>query len=271
MKPMPDWKAPNGERVSMNEVDLKDVCDFANEEIVLFHEARLKSLGKLKLLDLLKRKNPYLFRARNLATASDLIEALMGAFLSSSEEKLFGDFLEELAVFVSSRTCGGQKSSAKGLDLEFTRGGTRYLVSIKSGPNWGNSSQYSALKADFVHAVKVLKLAHTDLSLQPVLGICYGRSKWTDTGQYLKLVGQTFWWFLSGDPDLYTDIIEPVGYRAKHHNDRYFEQRCALVNQFAADLYQDFCHKDGRIDWDALVAYNSGNLPPKGRPNVGLE
>ena len=28
-----------------------------------------------------------------------------------------------------------------GIDLEFDKDGVRYIVTIKSGPNWGNSSQ----------------------------------------------------------------------------------------------------------------------------------
>jgi len=45
-----------------------------------------------------------LFRAKNILTAGELMEGLRDAFLSSSEEKLFGDFLEDLAVFVAKQT-----------------------------------------------------------------------------------------------------------------------------------------------------------------------
>jgi hypothetical protein len=70
---------------------LDQLKEFVNENIVDFHSRRIKSLEELKLEKLL-RKNPYLFKAKNLSTANDLITELLNAFLSSSEEKLFGDF-----------------------------------------------------------------------------------------------------------------------------------------------------------------------------------
>ena len=39
----------------------------------------------------------------------------------------------------------------------------RYLVAIKSGPNWGNSSQYQSLRANFKRAVIVQNQAHSAL------------------------------------------------------------------------------------------------------------
>ena len=76
----------------MEELNLDDVRAYVNENIVDFHQRRIKSLEDLTLSKLLK-KNPYLFKAKNITTASQLIEGLLEAFLSSSEEKLFGDFL----------------------------------------------------------------------------------------------------------------------------------------------------------------------------------
>jgi len=102
----------------MNPLNLTQVEDYVNENIIHFHQYRLKSLEGLKL-DRLLRKNPYLFRAKDLTTAEALITSLLEAFLSSSEEKLFGDFLEDLALFVAGKTCNGHKSTAPGVDLEF--------------------------------------------------------------------------------------------------------------------------------------------------------
>ena len=107
---------------------------------------RLKNLQKLKLNQILKRKNPYLFKAKNILTAQDLVKGLLDAHLSSQEETIFGDFLEGLAIFINGKVYEGKKSSAEGVDLEFNKDGKRYIVSIKSGPNWGNSSQINKMK-----------------------------------------------------------------------------------------------------------------------------
>ena len=73
----------------------------------------------------------------------------MDAFLSASEEKSFGDFLEELAIFISTLSYNGRKSSATGIDLEFNKKDVHYIISVKSGPNWGNSSQQKRQIDDF--------------------------------------------------------------------------------------------------------------------------
>ncbi len=243
----------------MRKLDREALGDFVSREIVQFHEARLARLEKISLREVLRKKNPYLFRAKNVTTAGELVEGIMDAFLSSSEEKIFGDFLEELAIFVSQQTSGGRKSSAEGIDLEFDRAGTRYLVSIKSGPNWGNSSQYRALRANFKQAIVVQRQGRHGLHVRAVLGMCYGKRRPSDTGDYVRLTGQCFWYFLSGDPDLYVDIIEPIGHQAKQHTEEFAKKKGALLNKFTAEFIADFC-TDYAIDWEKLVQFNSGNL-----------
>ena len=97
----------------MNKLNLEDVRHYVNGTIGEFHQRKAKSLEELRL-DKLLSKNPYLFRAKNITTASELVVGLLDAFLSSSEEKFFGDFMEDLAVFVAEKTSGGHKSGAPG-------------------------------------------------------------------------------------------------------------------------------------------------------------
>jgi hypothetical protein len=82
---------------------LDEVQQYVSANIEDFHDRRATSLEKLRIRTLLN-KNPYLFKAKHVVTASELISGLLDAFLSSSEEKLFGDFLEGLAVYVAERT-----------------------------------------------------------------------------------------------------------------------------------------------------------------------
>jgi len=242
----------------MNPLCLDEVNVYANENIVSFHQKRIKSLESLKLNKLLK-KNPYLFRAKNITTAGDLMNGLLDAFLSSSEEKLFGDFLEDLAIFVASQTCNGHKSTAPGVDLEFENKGIYYIVSVKSGPNWGNSSQQSKLAEDLQKAVIRVKQSQHGANVQPVLGICYGKTRTNYLRGYLKVVGQNFWYLISENEDLYTDIIEPIGYRAKEHNDAFDKGKASVVNRFTGEFIGRFCDDTGAIDWVKLVGFNSGN------------
>lgn len=242
----------------MNPLSLDEVNTYANETIIDFHQRRIKSLASLKLDKLLK-KNPYLFRAKNIVTAADLMTSLLDAFLSSSEEKLFGDFLEDLAIFIASKTCNGRKSTAPGVDLEFENKDIYYIVSVKSGPNWGNSSQQSKLVEDLQKAVIRVKQSRHGVNVQAVLGICYGKTRTNYLRGYLKVVGQNFWYLISENADLYTDIIEPIGYRAKEHNDAFHEGKARVVNRFTKEFIDRFCDETGAIDWIRLVEFNSGN------------
>ncbi len=243
----------------MRPLDLTRVCEYVNENIVDFHQCRLKSIETLKLEQLL-RKNPYLFKAKNICTAPELIAGFLDAFLSSSEEKFFGDFLEGLAIFIAEMTCDGHKSTAPGVDLEFFNQETHYVVSIKSGPNWGNSSQQDKLEQDLKSAVARLKQAKRSANVQAVLGICYGKTKTGYLRGYLKIVGQNFWYLISENPELYTEIIEPIGYRAKEHNEAFEKERRKTVNRLNSQFIAQFCTSDYEIDWSRLVQHNSGNL-----------
>ena len=70
----------------------KEIRDYVAANISGFHQTRLLRLEGLKLKQILKRKNPYLFKAKNILTAEALVRVLLDAHLSSQEETLFGDF-----------------------------------------------------------------------------------------------------------------------------------------------------------------------------------
>lgn len=243
----------------MNPLHLEKVRNYVNENVVFFHQHRIKTLEELKL-DKLLNKNPYLFKAKNITTAGELITGLLDAFLSSSEEKLFGDFLEDLAIFIAEMTCGGHKSTAPGIDLEFTNKSVYYIVSVKSGPNWGNSSQQDKLEQDFKDAVTRIRQSRRGINVQPILGICYGKTKTSYLRGYLKVVGQNFWYLISENRNLYTDIIEPIGHRAKEHNDRFQQEKGNVTNRFTKQFIDRFCEESGQIDWSKLIEFNSGNF-----------
>jgi hypothetical protein len=243
----------------MNRLDLDELRAYVNDNVVAFHRSKIQSLEELQLHKLLT-KNPYLFKAKNINKAGDLIESLLDAFLSSSEEKFFGDFLEGLALFVVQHTCNGHKSTAPGIDLEFFNNGVHYVVSIKSGPNWGNSSQQNRLEQNFKDAVARVRQAKRAANVQPVLGICYGKTKTNYLRGYMKVVGQNFWYLISEDKGLYTDIIEPIGYRAKEHNEAFDREKGNVVNRFTQAFVVEFCEPFGAIDWVKLVEFNSGNF-----------
>ena len=241
-------------------LDLDHVRVFIEQNIQLFHQKRIESIQTIKLITVLKRKNPYLFRAKNLVTASDLVKTILDAFLSSQEEGIFSGFLEQLAIFICNQVYAGRKSAATGVDLEFDKANVTYIVAIKSGPNWGNSSQIQKMKDDFRRAKKVLGTNRTATNVVAINGCCYGRDATPDKGEYLKLCGQSFWEFVSGDQNLYIDIIEPLGHKAHEQNEMFNHEYAKVVNKFTAQFINVFCDADGAINWDALIRLNSATI-----------
>ena len=152
---------------------------------------------------------------------------------------------------------GGRKSSAEGIDLEFTRENVIYIVAVKSGPNWGNSSQIKRMVDNFKQAKRILRTGNNKANIQAVNGCCYGQENQPDKVDYLKLCGQEFWEFISGNDSLFVEIVEPLGYRAKERNEEFFAEYSRILNLFTQEFMDDFCI-DGRIDWDKLVRFNSG-------------
>ncbi len=234
------------------------VKQYVENNLPVFHENRIQKLLGLDLLKVLKRKNPYLFRAKNPSTASEFIETILHAYLSSQEETLFGGFLEGLAIQICDHVYGGKKSSAEGMDLEFSKDDILYIVSIKSGPNWGNSSQINKMKDNFRKAKRILGTNRRgSKKVVAVNGCCYGKDNNPEKDEYLKLCGERFWDFISGIPSLYIDIIEPLGHEAKERNDLFMEEYGKVVNKFTRTFLEGFCDDDGAIRWSDVVKFGS--------------
>jgi hypothetical protein len=118
---------------------MESITRYVEKNIGDFHRKRIESLEKLELNTVLRKKNSYLFKAKYYLTAEKIVKGLTDAFISSNEETIFGDWLEGLAIFINEQVYGGRKSGITGIDLEFDKDDIRYIVAIKSGPNWGNS------------------------------------------------------------------------------------------------------------------------------------
>ncbi len=211
----------------------------------------------MKLSQVLKRKNPYLFKAKYVLTAEQIIKGFVDAHISSNEETIFGDWLEGLAIFINSKVFGGKKSGIKGIDLEFDKDNVRYIVTIKSGPNWANSSQIEKLISDFKTAKKTLRNSNSKIMVTAINGCCYGRDNNPDKGEYFKYCGQRFWEFISGNNNLYTEIIEPLGHKAKEKNDDFLKSYAQMINKFTKEFSNEYCDNNGIIDWKKIVEFNS--------------
>jgi len=256
----------------MGTISNAEITQFVEQNISVYHDKQLKELESLQLRSVLGRKNPYLFRAKNLVIASDIVRYITDAFLVSREETNFGEFLEQLAIFVCSQVYGGWKSKNVGMDLEFDKDGEHHIISIKSGPKWGNSDQINKMSINFHNLTQTLRATNPALPVISVNGCGYGKDSRpekigklrNEQGQvigevpYLKLCGQRFWTYISGVDSLYTDIVEPLGHRAKEKNAAFQQVHGNIINRFTQEFISEFCNPDGAIKWDVLVKLSSG-------------
>lgn len=245
----------------MSRLDLKKVTEYVEARIADFHTSRVNKVSNIKLMDVLKSKNPYLYKAKNITQSRDIVESILNAFISSSEEGIFGNWLERLAIFINDMVYEGRKAGIDGIDLDFDKDGKRYLVAIKSGPNWGNDSQVKKLVDQFNTARKRLTTSGSKVETICVNGCCYGRSKaateYKPKGNYYKICGARFWELISGEADLYIKLVEPLSADAEEKNLLFKESYDNLVNRLDRDFLVHFCKEDGSIDWEKLVRFNS--------------
>lgn len=89
----------------MTGLDYDLLQDFINREVIgPFYDKRIKSLQVLTLVRgrgvLLRRKNPYLLRAKDIRTAGDFVKYALDAFLFSQEEAMATFSKTSLFIFV---------------------------------------------------------------------------------------------------------------------------------------------------------------------------
>lgn len=178
----------------MEKLDYEKLNTFiASDVIKPFYEIRLERLSLAKISIIAKRKNPYLFKAKNIETSGDLAKSMLDAFLSSQEETIFGELMENLAIHVCTEVFGGQKAEEgkyRSVDLIFNRDEKLYIVGIKSGPNWGNADQISIMKKNFKNAKKIIRAEKGGASIISINGCIYGKDNSPHKVNYVKKINE---------------------------------------------------------------------------------
>lgn len=237
-----------------------DLKTFVRGKVADFHERRIQRLSTLQLDRVLARKNPYLLKAKSLDTPRKLVTELLDSHLTPQEAGIFGSVMEQLALEVCRRNYGGRKSAVEGIDMEFERGGSHYLVSIKSGPNWGNSSQIAKMRDYFRKAKKTLGTNTSKAAkVIAVNGCCYGSTPSEDRGDYLKLCGKNFWTLISGDDQLYQKLIPLIGDESGGRNSRFDLEYEKALARLTTEFREKYCNQRGDILWEKVTELSSGD------------
>lgn len=234
----------------------------------ILYRKRFAALDKLNLTRLLS-KNPYLYRALGISDSSEFIMQLMVAFVSSSDETIFGnDFLEPLAIFAAKNTTVSDEDlrsvtvgAGAGQDIAIETATSYLAISVKSSKNIFNSqsskgqdSEFTALKARLKKLNKVFR---------PIIGYGYGRKLTRKASNVEKLAGQAFWHLLTGESDFYLRISSAMDSFSGQHGPVYkmiFEKK---HQQLLREFMINYVDKEGSIRWENVVAFNSAEVKPK--------
>lgn len=224
------------------------------EALETFYGNLTAKLDEIRLNNILKRKNPYLYRAKGIENAARIVAGILSAYISSSEETIFGNvFFEPLALAVS----GGQKAVSEGIDITVDKDNTIYSIAVKSGPSVFNADSRKRQEQNFQSAAKRAQQAKK--AYIPVVGYGYGKKR-VKPGQekfYQELSGRDFWAWLSGDPDFYLKIIQYMGAKPEEYAKRFEEAYNKAENKLLREFTAEYCLPDGSIDWDKLLRFNS--------------
>lgn len=238
--------------MSANELE-----NLIRERLEAFYQRRLQKLSGLKLKDTLRKKNPYLFRAVGIQNAPEIVEGLLQAYMSSSDETIFGDaFFEPVAKAVSR----GTVASHEAIDIVIETDKVYKPIAVKSSPNIFNASQAKRMDDEFRKLRS--RLQKIQKQFDPLLAHCYGRVNTNPEAYiYRRRSGQAFWEEITGDPDFYLKIIRLMQDYPAAHRILYRNEYDKAVNRFTKDFLEEFANADGGIDWEKLVRFNSSKEP----------
>lgn len=246
--------------------------NFLREEIgrlldVLYGKrfAAIEKLGLSRLLN----KNPYLYRALGISDSSEFIMQLMVAFVSSSDETIFGnDFLEPLAIFAAKNSSSSEEGprcvtvgAGAGQDIAIETATSYLAISVKSSKNIFNSQSTKGQNSEFTALQARLKKLNK--AFRPIIGYGYGRKLVRKASHVEKLAGQVFWCLLTGEPDFYLRISTAMETFAGQHGQAYkvvFEKK---HQQLLREFMLDYVDTEGTILWNKVVAFNSAEVKPK--------
>ncbi|TPE65938.1 PmeII family type II restriction endonuclease [Halalkalibacterium halodurans] len=201
----------------LNEI-IQKAKDFFKEEIVPSHRTNTLKLKKLKEFNL----NPFLDKYKaSFLSGNDDSESIARALvyprvLGTSINTIFGERLQKFC----SEVLEGFASTTSGIDIEFVDkvDGRRKYCQIKAGPNTINKDDIETIKGHFQGVKNLARTNNLIIGLNDlVVGVFYGTPN--DLSNHYKtinqefpvIVGQEFWYRLTGELDFYQKLTDAIG------------------------------------------------------------
>jgi len=198
---------------------LKKAKDFFRNEIVEAHITEgCKRASKLSEYNV----NPFLYKylanfLKGNAEPRSIAEALvLPRLLGSSITTSFGMKIQKLI----SELFEGFGSTTPGIDIEYidaTNGRKKYCQ-LKSGPNTINKDDVETIFGHFKSTINLARTNNLTIGVNDmVIGVLYGEEVELSSHykkineKYPVIVGQEFWYRLTGNKEFYLDLINTLG------------------------------------------------------------
>ncbi|MGF1558989.1 MAG: PmeII family type II restriction endonuclease [Flavobacteriaceae bacterium] len=198
---------------------LEKAKTFFRKEIVSAHiNSACKKAGKLSNYNV----NPFLYKyLANFLKGNDsprsIAEALvLPRVLGSAITTSFGMRVQKLI----SELFEGFGSTTPGIDIEFIDSidGRKKYCQLKSGPNTINHDDVETIFGHFRGTINLARTNNLNIGINDmIVGVVYGEiaelsSHYKRIGdKYPVMIGQEFWFRLTGKKDFYFELIDAVG------------------------------------------------------------
>ena len=128
-----------------NAYDEQAVIQAIASALETFYGTLIEKIDGLNIQKVMKRKNPYLYRAKAMQSATEIVDSVLTAFVSSSEETIFGNcFFEPIAIEIM---------------IQNNETNTISAIAVKSGPSVFNADSKKRQEQNFTAASKLAQKA----------------------------------------------------------------------------------------------------------------
>lgn len=242
----------------------REYYSIVNTALRNFYNRRIDIVSKTDIFKVLKQKNPYLYRAFGTNDAHQFIESILSDNQTSSDETIFGDFFEDVAINVARLSNENvMKSSADSIDMEIWNDEMNNvkLYAIKSGTKVFNAQSKRRQNQAFQEAQKRLK----NIAITPIVGYSYGRKNATKNNQnnFQEVAGEEFWTSITGDKYFYLKLVDFIGQAAEEHKIIFNSEWDKSINKQFRKFIEVFGEEDGSINWKDIVKHSSSKLIDK--------
>lgn len=215
--------------------------EFFRNEIAKNHVKNTKKLVKLKKFNL----NPFLdiYKARFLTGKADAVSIAKALIyprvLGTSINTSFGTQLQKYC----SKILEGFASTTSGIDIEFIDkvDGRRKYCQVKAGPNTINADDVDTIKRHFLGVKNLARTNNLNIGLNDlIVGVLYGTPKQlsghykTLNKDYPVIVGEEFWYRLTGHPEFYQILSNAMGEVALEYDSSELVEQ--VINELAKEV-----------------------------------